>query len=187
MSLLADDVRRAYAVFGLRPGAPPTQVRRRYKALARQWHPDRHAREPRNQAEAASRMQEINAAYRRLTDHLARQGPRPSASAATLEGDRGDAASGRPLSREELDRMVRAIGSEGPIDWLLDGLGRVGGAVKVLVVGLFLAVGLSRLALRAWREGPASVFGDPTLFLFVALLALVLLRERMDRAKPPGR
>jgi hypothetical protein len=64
MSLLADDIRRAYAVFGLRPGAPPAQVRRRYKALARQWHPDRHAREPRNQAEAASRMQEINAAYR---------------------------------------------------------------------------------------------------------------------------
>jgi hypothetical protein len=181
----ADDVRRAYAVFGLRAGAPAGQVRRRYKTLARQWHPDRHAREARNQAEAASRMREINAAYRRLADHLARPVQRPNA--AFLDGSPGATPRVRPLSREELDRMVEAIGSDGPIDWLLDGLGSVGSIVERLAFGLVVVACLARFASLVWRGGSAAVWRDPTLFLFVALLALVLLRERTGRQKMPGR
>jgi hypothetical protein len=187
MSQRADDVRRAYAVFGLRAGAAPTQVRRRYRALARQWHPDRHARDARNQAEAASRMQEINAAYRCLADHLAPQRHRPAASTASLEGSLGGASPGRPLSREELDRMVEAIGSEGPIDWLLDGLGSMGRAFKGLLFGLFGAGYLASFAFAVWRGGLAAVFQDARLFLFPVLVALLLLRDRMNRRKPPER
>jgi hypothetical protein len=187
MSPKADDVPRAYAVFGLRAGAPAGQVRRRYKTLARQWHPDRHARDPRNQAEAASRMREINAAYRYLADHLAAQGRPPAANAAFVEGPAGGHAPGRPLSREELDRMVAVIGSDGPVDWLLEGLASLGGALKRVSLGLLGVVLVARFGFLLWRGGSAAVFQDSALFLFVALLALLLLRERMDREKLIGR
>jgi DnaJ domain len=181
MSAKADDVRRAYAVFGLGPGAPAAQVRRRYKALARQWHPDRHARDARNQAEASARMREINAAYRCLADHLAPPRSRPATSAAFLEGSQEDESPGRPLSREELDRMVDAIGSDGPVDWLLDGLGSASGALKHVLLALLAAACLARFGLVVGRGGAIALFGDSTLFLLVALLALLLLRERMAR------
>jgi hypothetical protein len=186
MSPKADDVRRAYATFGLRADAPVGQIRRRYKTLARQWHPDRHARDPRNQAEAASRMREINAAYRCLADHLAAKERPPAATAAFVEASAGHAP-GRPLSREELDRLVAVIGADGPVDWLLDGLGSLGGALKRLFLGLLAVISVVRLGFLIWRGGSAAVFQDSTLFLFVALLALLLLRERMEREKVLGR
>jgi hypothetical protein len=182
MNERADDVRRAYAVFGLPAGAHPRQIRRRYKALARQWHPDRHAREARNQAEAAARMREINTAYRCLADHLAGKagGVTPPAT-AFLEGAPGGASTGRPLSRQELDRLVQAIGSEGPIDWLLDVLGRVGGALQRTLVAVFVMACVLRVAILVSSGGTGAVFRDRTLFLSVALLALLLVRELTAR------
>ena len=181
MNTRADEVQRAYAVFGLRPGAPAGQVRRRYKALARLWHPDQYSGEARNETEAASRMKEINVAYRCLADHLGRQGRRPAADAAYLQGSPGGVASGGTLSDQELDRLVQALGSDGPIDWLLDGLGSLGGALLGLLVGLFVAAGIARVAALAWQGGAAAVSEDRTLQLSVALLALLLLRERAAR------
>jgi hypothetical protein len=182
MNTRADEVRRAYAVLGLRPGAPAGQVRRRYKALARQWHPDRHSGEARNEAEAASRMKAINAACRCLADHLGSQGRRPAADAVCLQGSPREAAPGGTLSHQELDRLVQAIGSDGPIDWLLDGLGSLGGALLGLIVKLFVAAGIARVAVLAWQGGAAAVSEDRTLLLSMALLALLLLRERTARS-----
>ncbi len=164
-------------MFGLRAGAPVGHVRRRYKALARRWHPDRHSREAGHQAEAASRMREINSAYRCLANHLAGQAGRPTAGAGFLEGSPGVASPSGPLSRQELDRLVQAIGSAGPIDWLLDGFDRVGGALWRLLVGLCLLASIARLSFLVGGRGAASALQDPTFFLSVSLLALLLVRE----------
>jgi DnaJ domain len=182
MNTAADHVRRAYAVFGLSPGAPVGQVRRRYKALARLWHPDRHASEARNQAEAAVRMREINAAYRCLADHLRRPEKRPATGNPVIEGTPRQPLPRGSLSRQQLDRLVESIGADGPVDWLLEELGWVGSAFRALLVGLSVVICIARVALLA-ADGAATIVRDPTLFLIVALLALLLLRELMERRK----
>ena len=57
----------AYSALGLPAGAPPEEVRRAYRELAREIHPDRHPRasDPERQA-LAERFREATLAYRRL-------------------------------------------------------------------------------------------------------------------------
>ncbi|HVO42860.1 MAG TPA: J domain-containing protein, partial [Aggregatilineales bacterium] len=50
-----------YAVLGITPGAGVDEVRRAYRDLARQFHPDLN-----NSTDATTRMQAINAAYARV-------------------------------------------------------------------------------------------------------------------------
>jgi len=76
---------------------------------------------------------------------------------------------------------VHAVGSDGPIDWPLDGLGSLGGALLGLLVGLFVATCIARVAVLAWQGGVAAVSEVRTLLLSMALLALLLLRERTAR------
>ncbi|MEA5419965.1 DnaJ domain-containing protein [Spirulina sp. CCNP1310] len=52
-----------YRVLGLPPDATAAQVKQAYRCLAKQWHPDRFSTDPGQQQTAASRFQEINAAY----------------------------------------------------------------------------------------------------------------------------
>ena len=182
MSSKTDDVRRAYAVLGLRPDAPAGQVRRRYKALARQWHPDRHAGEARNEAEAASRMREINAAYHCLAGHRAGTGPQSAPTAASrasspASASFGSASAHASLSREQVESLVQSLGSDGPIDWLLELLSRIGGALRRAFVALVAMVCILRVAFVSSGSGTAAVFRDPTLFLTLSLLALLLVRE----------
>ena len=58
-------------ILGLAPGAPPEQVRRRYRDLVREHHPDRHiaAGVPEEMVELATRrLQKINEAYDRIME-----------------------------------------------------------------------------------------------------------------------
>lgn len=107
-----DDLRHAWAVLDLPAGSSIDKVRSNYRQLARRWHPDRFANDPRNQAEAAVQMRVINAAYRRLLEAAAVQ-----RHPAALDGP--SRPSGRRLSREEIDRLVAAIGTE---SWVESGL-----------------------------------------------------------------
>ncbi|KAF6258089.1 DnaJ-domain-containing protein [Scenedesmus sp. NREL 46B-D3] len=64
---------RDYEELGLPMGASKVDIKKAYKKLAVQWHPDKH---PNNQEEASKRFQEIAAAYNRLMssnedDHVA--------------------------------------------------------------------------------------------------------------------
>jgi hypothetical protein len=104
---MMDEVARAYAILGLPAGANEAAVRRRYRALVRQWHPDRYAADPVAQAEATSRVSVINGAVHAIIE----------ARAHLPESDRPDS---RRLSREELERIVASLGKNSPIDWLLD-------------------------------------------------------------------
>lgn len=60
-----DPLRRAYAMLEVSPGASIREVRRQFKKLVRRWHPDRFPVDPQGRVEAARRMTEINAAYKR--------------------------------------------------------------------------------------------------------------------------
>ncbi len=107
-----DQLARAYAVLGLDAGCSASGVRRRYRELARRWHPDRYGHDPQGQAEATEQMRIINEAFREVarsrTCQVAERHPAPHRP------------SGSRLSREAVDRMVEGIGTDGPVNWLLD-------------------------------------------------------------------
>lgn len=166
-----DDVQRAYAVLGLKAGTSFGEVRRRYRGLARRWHPDRHAEDAWNLNEATERMRRFNEAYRTLERHLGR-GSRRAANHPPPAP-----APGRPLSREELDAIIGSIGPDGPVDWMLDSLGWVGGTLRgiVAVIGfIILAVRLVRLIAAG---SFAAILKEPGVAIVLLLLAtsLVLL------------
>lgn len=53
-----------YQVLGLEPDASDEEVKRAYRRLAKQYHPDLHPNDP----DAARKMQQINAAYEQIKD-----------------------------------------------------------------------------------------------------------------------
>ena len=81
-----------YAVLGLPPGASDEEIRRTYRRLALQWHPDRN----RGDARAEERFKEISEAYAVLMDPAKRQ----AWQAARHSGG----PAGFPHSREDLFR-----------------------------------------------------------------------------------
>ncbi len=164
-----DDVQRAYAVLGLRAGTSFGEVRRRYRALARRWHPDRHADEARNLNEATERMRRFNEAYRTLERRLGK-GPRRAADHRPAAP-----APGRPLSREELDATVESIGTDGPVDWMLDSVGWVGGTLRgVLAVIAFIILAV-RLVRMVAAGDFAAIVKDPGLATVLLMLAAALV------------
>ena len=113
-----DELGHAWAVLGLKPGSTVNEGRKKYRALAKRWHPDRHTKDPQGQGEAALQMKVLNSAYERLLlaaaaarDPATPSGARPEAASAPQRGR---------LSREELDRMVASIGRESYVDAMLD-------------------------------------------------------------------
>jgi hypothetical protein len=175
-----DDVQRAYAVLGLKAGTSFAEVRRRYRALARRWHPDRHADDPRNLNEATERMRRFNEAYRTLERRLGR------ASRRAADHQPAAPASGRPLSREELDAMVESIGPDGPVDWMLDGIGWVGGTFR----GVLAVIGFIVLAVRLVRMIAAgdllAITRDPglaTVLLMLAAALVILVLQEVRRRR----
>ena len=63
-----------FLILGLAPGADPDEVRRRYRELVREHHPDRHiaAGVPEDMVEIATRrLQKINEAYERIMEMAA--------------------------------------------------------------------------------------------------------------------
>jgi hypothetical protein len=103
-----DEIRRAYAILGLPNGAPASAVRTRYRALVRQWHPDRYAGDPVAVAEATAHLRVVNDAYETLK---ARPEPKPMATEPFAAPATAPAPAGRRLSREEIDGMIDSVRS----------------------------------------------------------------------------
>lgn len=53
-----------YSVLGVSPDASPDEIKKAYRRLAKQYHPDLHPNDP----EAAKKMNEINAAYDQINN-----------------------------------------------------------------------------------------------------------------------
>ena len=164
-----DAVRRSYAVLGLRAGAPLAEVRRRYRFLAQRWHPDRHTADPRNLADANGEMRRINDAYHTIVErHATERG----GSAPEPE---------RRLSPDDIDRLVTAIGSTGPVDWVLDSLRWVGNAYEALLLvvgGVIIAVQLTR---SLWLRDSSTLRQHPEMVPILGLILLLVVREWLAR------
>src|SRR5262249_31576976 len=81
-----------YAVLGVAPGASDDEIRRTYRRLALQWHPDRN----RGDARAEERFKEISEAYAVLMD--------PAKRRAWEAAQQGGFTAGFPHSREDVFR-----------------------------------------------------------------------------------
>lgn len=109
---------RACAELGVTPSASLREAKRAYKKLVRRWHPDRFANDLQAQAEATLRLQRITAAYQVIAHAL---GP-GAAVDSVLRGDDGATRHdpGERLPREEVERLIRSLGNEGPLDALFN-------------------------------------------------------------------
>ena len=56
-------LKKAYDLFNIAYDAPAADIKRRYRALIKQWHPDRWTGDPDKKEQAGQMMRAINAAY----------------------------------------------------------------------------------------------------------------------------
>jgi hypothetical protein len=177
-------MRRAYATLGLEPGASPGEIRKKFKSLVKQWHPDRFLADPVGQAEATARMRMINAAYRTLRDaHIGRARPEhpaePAAGSDAQPASPGAPAGARPtprsrLDREEIERMVNAIGREGPIDEFLGTLDWYAGSIRKSLLGIVAVVVILNAADAIYLRSFGAFLRNPALLLALAGAAYLL-------------
>jgi DnaJ-class molecular chaperone len=149
-----------YATLGLAPDAGEEEIRRTYRRLALQWHPDRNPGNPR----AEERFKEISEAYAVLMDPAKRRAY-DSARGAGAPGDFGP-------SREDLFRDLFADPRASAVfEELARELGRMGMRVErgdfertlfggrvVVTGGVFVITPLTPLRLL-WRLGRAAQRG----------------------------
>lgn len=55
-----------YALLGLQPGASATEIKKAYRQLAKQWHPDNFPNDPAQRQQAEEKIKQINVAYEAL-------------------------------------------------------------------------------------------------------------------------
>lgn len=61
-----DERERCLELLGMKPGASVQEIKAAYRDLAKVWHPDRFAHDPRLQEKAQDKLKEINEAYEAL-------------------------------------------------------------------------------------------------------------------------
>jgi curved DNA-binding protein CbpA len=147
-----------YAALGLRPEATEEEIRRTYRRLALQWHPDRNQGDPR----AEERFKEISEAYAVLMDPAKRR---------AYDGARGAGAPGDfGASREDVFRdLFNDPRASAVFEELAREMGRVGlrvdrrdfertlfGGRVVMTGGVFVLSPLSPTRML-WRLGRAAV------------------------------
>lgn len=98
-----------YEILGIHPDASADEIRSAYRDLAKVWHPDRFAHDPRLQAKAQEKLKEINEAYQNLSS-MSSRGRRVShpPSAPTTESTSDTSADTEaneksPFPRPEVD------------------------------------------------------------------------------------
>jgi DnaJ domain len=76
-----DDLNKLYELLGVAPGVSVQELKAAHRDLAKVWHPDRFAHDPRLQQKAQEKLKEINEAYDQLASGKAAR--RARASSAT--------------------------------------------------------------------------------------------------------
>ena len=73
-----DELNKYYELLGVRPGASVQELKTAHRDMAKVWHPDRFAHDPRLQQKAQEKLKEINEAYDQLTAARTGRRPRPA-------------------------------------------------------------------------------------------------------------
>jgi len=144
-----DGLDSAYATLGLRRDASAAAVKRRYRALVRQWHPDRFTNDPQGVAEATLMLKAINRAYRTIVERRAPDAVEAAPVRQPSASDRSTSFGGR-LTPEQRDEIIDAIRqSESLLAMALDDgvAGWRSRAASAAVVSALVAVG--------WTSGDA--------------------------------
>lgn len=103
-----------YAALGLTPSATQGEIRRAYRSLLRQNHPDTHSVGDREgQAASTATLQDVIAAYAVLGDPARRTHYDSQASPPSRGQSRGARAASSVRGREEDEPPIQA----GPVRW----------------------------------------------------------------------
>ena len=79
---MSDELNECYALLGVAPTASAQELKAAYRDLAKVWHPDRFAHDPRLQQKAQEKLKAINEAYDLMTNgRAARRQTRPPSPA----------------------------------------------------------------------------------------------------------
>src|SRR5436305_60770 len=103
-------IERCYVILGVQPGAAPDEVKRAYRDLVREWHPDKLQHDSRKQKMAEERLKEINIAYDRLQSYTETGG----ATSERARRSAPNAQSRRPTgySSTQARRAYSGVGEE---------------------------------------------------------------------------
>ena len=104
------EIKRAYRILGLPPGASSDDIKSAYRDLAQVWHPDRFSHTERLQKKAQRNLTRINEAFQTLKDYQPPAGIDPeSILSSTMSAvlDMGDMMQSRVINRERVRRAPR--------------------------------------------------------------------------------
>lgn len=90
------DQSKCYEILGVRPGVSPQELKTAHRDLAKVWHPDRFAHDPRLQAKAQEKLKEINEAFDQL---ISKDKRRPVATPRSDQGAYHESRKSRRPSR----------------------------------------------------------------------------------------
>jgi DnaJ domain len=174
--MTADPVASAYAVLGLRRGCTSLEVKRAYKQLVKRWHPDRYAADPAGQAEATAQLRQINHAFRVVADAIASEHapPERKAPAPTTDVPPPTRDPGRPLTRSQIDDIVRAMGTEGPVEVFLEWLG----VAWPFPIAVFL--------LLAQPRGGPTTMGEISALSLICIGVVLVVRRKIVSMRRNG-
>ncbi len=99
------DIKRAYRILGLRPGASGDDIKRAYRDLAQVWHPDRFGYSERLQQKAQRNLTRINEAFQILKDYQPPANLDPESIFTTTMSavlDMGDIMQSRAINRQRV-------------------------------------------------------------------------------------
>jgi len=105
------EIKRAYRILGLPPGASSAEVKSAYRDLAQVWHPDRFSHSDRLQEKAQRNLTRINEAFQTLKDYQPPANIDPeSILSSTMSAviDMGDMMQSRVINRERYREAPRS-------------------------------------------------------------------------------
>jgi hypothetical protein len=104
-----DRLDSSYATLGLSRGASSSAVKRQYKALVKQWHPDRFTGDAQGIAEATAMLKAVNHAYSTILEHRSAQVfTHERAADSSLHSQMSRSVDGH-LTQAQIDDIVAAI------------------------------------------------------------------------------
>ena len=99
---------KCYELLGVRPGVSVAELKAAYKDMAKVWHPDRFAHDPRLQEKAQEKLKEINEAYEQLVSgKTPRSRPTPPTRSKTTSRGRASRSDADSIGQQSPSRPLR--------------------------------------------------------------------------------